>query len=221
MTSANVVGYQEIETQDGFTYVTPTFEKVDGSEPTFGDLVPAGDDAGWGGTEIIQTFDTEDGLAGYYVFYNEGMGYGPTGWYDEEQNCVNDLPIGGKGIGMIFESAACPLRFCGAVGQGEQDLSGIQSGLTYVGNCTPIDHDIQDFKVTGDGAGWGGTEIIQTFDEGGGLVDYLVYWDEGMGYGDTGWYNESNERVELPVPAGRAFIFESDGSFGLQLPASL
>ena len=155
--SANVVGYQTVETKSGFTYLTPTFEKVDGGVATLGDFVPAGDDVGWG-EEIIQAFNDTGALIGYYNFYCEDYGMeGGAGWYDEDGNQCNNTPLAdgkGAGISVCFESSSgVPMRFSGAVTKGKKIIADVIAGFTWIGNATPNELTIQDFIPVGDGVG--------------------------------------------------------------------
>jgi hypothetical protein len=223
--SANVVGYQTVETKSGFTYLTPTFEKVDGGVATLGDFVPAGDDVGWG-EEIIQAFNDTGALIGYYNFYCEEYGMeGGAGWYDEDGNQCNNTPLAdgkGAGISVCFESSSgVPMRFSGAVTKGKKIITDVIAGFTWIGNATPNELTIQDFIPVGDGVGWG-EEIIQVFDETNGLAGYYNYYCEDYGMADgAGWYDEEGNRINLPVPAGHGFMFESAGNATIELPSVL
>ena len=215
------VGYQNVEANDGFTYLAPTFEKVDGSPVTLGDIVPVNDGSGFG-TEIIQTFDEVNDVTGYYTYYCADM-YKPegAGWYDEDDNCCNDLEIGGAGIGILLDSPAATIQFAGAVTRGAKEVYVENSGFTYVANATPVEIDIQDFKVTTDGVGFG-MEIIQTFDEINDVTGYYTYYCEDMYKPEgAGWYNEDDAKVTVPFAPGFGCLLDCQGDVTIELPKVL
>jgi len=201
--------------------LAPTFEKIDGSAPTLGDIIPGGDSVGYGG-EIIQTFDSDNYVDGYYTYYCEDMGKPEgAGWYDEDENCWNSKELGGKGIGVLFESGAATVQFSGKVVKGKSVIEVANSGLSYVSNPTPVEMDIQKFVPTTDGIGYGG-EIIQTFDSENYVDGYYTYYCEDMGKSEgAGWYNEDEEKVTVPFTSGFGFLLDCGGDLTIELPAVL
>lgn len=188
---------------------------------TLGDILPIGEEAGFG-TELVTVFDANLDIAGEYTYYcaDYGMDEG-AGWYNEDGALCNSLQLGGNGMGVQIETQGATIQFAGSVAKGTVEIKGMTPGFSYVCNPTPIDQKLQNFVVIGDDAGFG-TELITTFDENLDISGEYTYYcaDYGMDAG-AGWYNEDGERVDVTIPSASGFIFECQGGVSIELPAVL
>ena len=223
MTSANVVGYQNVPTVSGFQFITPTFEKIDGSALTLGDVIPSGADAGWG-AEHITIFDSELYIAAAYTYYCEDMGMSDgAGWYnDEDSSFANAVSLGGFGRGVQIETQGSVVQFSGAVTSGTVSIPELNSGFVHICNPTPVAQSIQNFAVVGVDAGWG-AEHITIYDEQLYISGAFTYYCEDMGMSDgAGWYSDEDTSFATKAfEPSEGFIFESQGGVSIELPAVL
>ena len=87
--SANVVGYQEFNLNEGYGMTTATFAPVNGESISLQNLIPAGDGVGGYGDVVIQVMDSTGSWAGEYAWYTLAATGMPDGWYDTEMSLAD------------------------------------------------------------------------------------------------------------------------------------
>ena len=171
VTSANVVGYQNLTAPvSGYTWMTPTFEKVDGSVIKLKDITtstPMGvgdffitllDDKG------ATMVDPETKKTLKFKLVNPGK-YSTTtyhcGWYYYDAATADmknatfkeemfadefELPYG-TGIGINRTTKSITLVFSGAVAGQDKEITAPKSGYTWTGNVMPTDITLKDLNT--------------------------------------------------------------------------
>ena len=100
VTSANIVGYQEIGVENGYTLTTPTFYAVGGGAVDIQTIIPTGANVPDGSSTDkvrFQFLNEKSEVAGTYYWRDFTKDYKGTlvtfkGWYDKMSASKTDLP---------------------------------------------------------------------------------------------------------------------------------
>ena len=193
----------------GITAFVPTFVTVGGDWSGFSleNLIVDG----------LQDFDSLQILTGDVVtrslfWIPEYMGFGPTGWYDESYNLVdeeNQTFDAATGFYLSLASGGI-VTYLGEVKQ-SPNIVAFSSGVTAFGSGRPYPVKLSDIIFTGQ-QDFDSLQILT-----GDVVTSSLFWiPEYMGFGPTGWYDESYALVSsdymLPDGLGLYALFSAGGS---------
>lgn len=226
ITSANVVGYQDVVVPAGSSMRTATFKAITG-DYKISDIKVAGVFDGIG-DEYGQKVNA-DGTWGdtYYYLLAEGGMAEADGWYKDPTGGepVTDEDMLTVGQAFIFSSSAdLTFTYAGEVISGTADVS-VPAGTAMVGNPTPVAAKFSEIQVAGTFDGIGDEYGQKVNDDGTwGDTYYYLLADGGMAEED-GWYKDptGGEPVtddDVLEPAD-AMIFSSSADLVLSFPAVL
>jgi len=177
-----------------------------------------GADAAGDGTEQIQVLDGDGLSPTSYVWLNENVGM-DAGWYDIDtwEPIDATIPVG-NGF-LMNASAEMAITTSGEVA-GEATTVDVPAGFSVLGNCSPVDVDIQVMALD-EGAAGDGTEQIQVLDADGLSPASYVWLNENVGMG-AGWYDiDTWEPIVATVNAGEAFLFNTQAETTLTIPSAI
>jgi hypothetical protein len=212
LSSANVVGYQDIATPAGARLLTPTFENVGGGKYNLQNLVA--NNADNLGDATIQVMDIKTGMFGDVYYWwpadpSDPVTY-PAGWFSgsgAELPAVELNP--GEAIFFSTKKAGVSLTASGQVTQSAS--ANIPIGSSLIGNFTPSKCNLSDVML-------GGTPVkdlvvtIQVLNPTTGSFSDVYYWwnadpSDPLTY-PAGWFSGSGadlDEVELN-PGDSVFI---------------
>ena len=219
---------------------------------TLGDLVPAGN---WHMIDDFIKVFADNATVSYQAFYidadtaadlEEDFGKVTVGWYDvndeELSSCINanPLPMGTTIMAMaaddgayvttageVVESESGKIKFSWGKGEG--------GTFKMVGNCTPIDLNLEDFVP---GGNWHMIDdFIKVFADNATVSFQAFYIDaetaadleEDYGKVSVGWYDMTDEELancltgdSVPMAAGDGFMAMAadDGAY-IEIPSAL
>ena len=239
--SSNIVGYQSVTVEAGYSCFTATFKNVGDGELDLSALIPGKSDGSafatsgrtgtCAGKIIINKLSSDGSYGTSFAYYSTKT---PVGWYNVATGAsVADGEVvfkQGEGFAMnnsLGESATIRTS-------GEVDLickNAISSGFSIMGNAAPVDIDLTEivclkedgtaFAVSGRTGTCAGKIIINTLGADGSYGTSYAYYSTKS---PVGWYNVSTGVAatagEVPLKAGTAFaVNNSLGSAAiLQLP---
>ena len=213
-----MVGYQDIEVSgEGFTLIAPTFEKIDGEVFTLADLKGNFIDA-----ESVQFTDGDFNTdKEYFYFTVEGMGVEKDGWYDEDMNLADNVPVPNGASLMFASQGTTSIQFSGAVSKSKIKVTTVDTGFTAVGNSRPMNVKLSDIKFEG----VADADSIQFIDSNGGTEkEYFYFTVSGMGVEADGWYDgdmNSVDKEEIPAGSGVLFSAVNGTSVNISIPSAL
>ena len=213
-----MVGYQDIEVSgEGFTLIAPTFEKIDGEVFTLADLKGNFIDA-----ESVQFTDGDFNTdKEYFYFTVEGMGVEKDGWYDEDMNLADNVPVPNGASLMFASQGTTSIQFSGAVSKSKIKVTTVDTGFTAVGNSRPMNVKLSDIKFEG----VADADSIQFIDSNGGTEkEYFYFTVSGMGVEADGWYDgdmNSVDKEEIPACSGVLFSAVNGTSVNISIPSAL
>ena len=213
-----MVGYQDIEVSgEGFTLIAPTFEKIDGEVFTLADLKGNFIDA-----EAVQFTDGDFNTdKEYFYFTVEGMGVEKDGWYDEDMNLADNVPVPNGASLMFASQGTTSIQFSGAVSKSKIKVTTVDTGFTAVGNSRPMNVKLSDIKFEG----VADADSIQFIDSNGGTEkEYFYFTVSGMGVEADGWYDgdmNSVDKEEIPAGSGVLFSAVNGTSVNISIPSAL
>ena len=190
VTSANVVGYQEIGSNaSGFTMLAPTFLGVGNTEGcTLKDLRVTGYEGECKGKFVLQLLTSTGGDDGTYYWVDKS---GKTaGWYASALGSA--IPGGPESIniaagrGMWCKGVGMKLVPAGEVCKALTEFDTNESGFTATGNSSPVDITLDKLTVTGYEGECKGKFVLQLLTSTGG-DDGTYYWVDKSGK-TAGWY---------------------------------
>ena len=224
ITSANIVGFQDVAVPSGFCMRTSTFKALTG-DYKISDIKVT--NCPGGGGDMVQLMNS-DGTWGnaYYYLTMDGTGYVEDGWYKDDggAEAVTDEDVIKIGQSFIVTSSSdFDFTFAGEVITGKPEVT-IPAGFSIVGNPTPVEVKISGIEVI-DCLGGGG-DVGQKMNADGTWGDAYYYLTmDGTGYVEDGWYKDDGgaEAVtdEDILAAGDAMIFTATGEFTIKFPAAL
>lgn len=219
--SANTVGYQQIPTPQGSSMRCATFRTVlTASYPLSEIKVEGSDGVGDVNAQTISSAGLWDGE--YYYLTEDGWGV-PTGWY---KDAVGDEPaddvILPQGTALYITSANndVTLLVSGEVAKGNVTVPFAQ-GSGQIGNCTPVDVDLNDVTVEGsDGVGDVNAQAISSDGVWDGEYYYLT--EDGWGV-TTGWYKDAVGDIPADdvtlAPGDSLFVTSANNDVTFVFPA--
>ena len=228
--SANVVGYSSVQTGNGGSKALGASFAAVADEMNLQDLKVTGyaHEDGFDGELNIQFLD---GLGRMTDLYNwidipadpedeESVAF--FGWYDGEDNLVDDVIINpGDGLWVFSSSDAFGLQSAGQVIKTPTAVTLKTDGSTMVANPIPVNVNLQEVSVSGydHEAGFEGSINVQFLDGLGRMTD-LYNWidipadpedEESVAF--FGWYDGEDNLVEdVMVNAGTALWTYSDSN---------
>ena len=223
ITSANVVGYYTYDLEQGYNFVTPVFEGING-QMSIQDVKIIGSE-GWS-TEYIYGLDADGLLTGqnYSWQCGEATGLDYFAWIDESTGAEADYSFtNGTGFYLYADSEGLQLQTSGQVTVGAYTRE-LDQGYNFTGNFTPVDLDLQKITIEGS-EGWS-TEYIYGLDADGLLTGQNYSWQcgEATGLDHFAWIDESTgaEAVDVTIKAGQAlYLYADSEGLVLKLPAVL
>ena len=237
--SANVVGYNSVATGDGGSKALAASFAPVGETMSLQDLKITGynHEDGFDGELNIQFLD---GLGRMTELYNwidipadpedpDSVAF--YGWYDGEDNFVEDVTIEpGDGLWVFSSSKVFGLQSAGQVITKPTAVTLREEGSTMVANPIPVDVDLQDVSVAGydHDAGFEGSINVQFLD-GLGRMTALYNWidipadpEDPDSVAFYGWYDGEDNLVEdVTVDAGTAlWTFSDSSAYSLVFPGA-
>ena len=237
--SANVVGYTEtgLLSNGQAKGVGSAFVNVDNTDMTLANLTVVGYDTEEGYADMeIQAQQltgggaTLNGMTYYWCdFEEDGVKY--YGWYDENMNDYNSLPlIPGEGWWIYSSSDNYKIQTAGAVSDKPITvplLGGAQAKL--VSNPMPTSLDLGQVVIKGYNAeeGYADMEIqAQQLTGGGATLNGMTYYwcdfeEDGVTY--YGWYDENmNDYNSLELGSSEAlWVYSPSSSLYVEFPSPL
>lgn len=203
ITSLNIVGYQTLSGNEGFTVVAPTFITTAGAAQTFTYSSIQGT---FQVTDNLQFFDSLGNVNFTAIWLNEDAGKTP-GWYDSSDWDVSltdaTLPAGSAFFAQL--AAAGSIMFVGEVDKAATVITAGE-GFTVMGNCRPYGVKYSALVATGLQV----TDNLQYFDPIGNVNFTAIWLNEDAGK-TPGWYDSSDWDVSLAdveIPAGQGFFLQ-------------
>lgn len=198
--SVNIVGYQTLSGNAGFTVVAPTFVSVGSTtdEFTFGDI--QGDFVFF---DTLQFFDSAGNVNFQAYWLDENFGLTP-GWYDDAQVSLATTPVPAGSAFFASMASGGSIVIAGQVSADDVVISA-GAGFTVIGNCRPYDVTFGDLVCTGISF----FDTLQFFDAAGN-VNFQAYWlDENFGL-TPGWYDDAQSSLNSTViPSGQGFFLSA------------
>ena len=199
----------------------------------------------------VTTFTNDGQLDSEYVYIDEALveagvgGVEEIGWYTKESvdnwepvSAKEEIIPFGKGI-IILSDCGAEITCAGAVVDGDQSFkiySADEGGVTYTGNASPVEINLEDIAITPPEGGLTAdvSIYVTTFTNAGQLDGEYVYIDEALveagvgGVEEIGWYTkESVDNWEpvsagkVPLAAGQMVIILSDCGALFTIPSAL
>lgn len=197
--------------------IAPTFEKIDGEVFTLADLKGNFIDA-----ESVQFTDGDFNTdKEYFYFTVEGMGVEKNGWYDEDMNLADNVPVPNGASLMFASQGTTSIQFSGAVSKSKINVTTLDTGFTAVGNSRPMNVKLSDIKFEG----VADADSIQFIDSNGGTEkEYFYFTVAGMGVEADGWYDgdmNSVDNEEIPAGSGVLFSAVNGSAVNISIPSAL
>ena len=209
----NIVGYTQKTSVSGFNWLAPMFNSVGVNTVSLKDISISDGGAGgigWG-TEILQTLDDGGAVVSNYFYNDPAMD--PAGeqtgyyWADETGAPVDVNFSMGEGFLLYTASGDINYTVAGEVPEEAITLTSV-AGFNFTGNPFPSALPLSNIVISDGGAGgigWG-TEIIQTLDDGGAVVDNYFFNDPAMDPNgeqtDYYWADETGAQISVSLQPG-------------------
>ena len=227
--SSDIVGYQQIENQQGNTLQVATFNAVSGEGYDLQDIKPAGATVLGGGETAIQTLNADRTTAKKFFWLTDdewGTDNGEDGWFENPADTeeLADYTFG-PGEGFIFSSqnGTATVTYAGAVKY--PVALNVQQGNTLCGNFWPTTMGVQQITPAGATVLGGGETAIQTLNADR-TTAKKFFWltdDEwGTDNGEDGWFEnpaDTEELADYTFEPSEGYIFSSqNGTATLNFP---
>ena len=227
--SANVVGYDNVSTTNGFRALGMSFAPV-ANQMDLQELKVSGynHEDGFDGEINIQFLDSIGRTASKYFWYDipadeedpDSVAF--YGWYDGTDTLVEGVTVEpGQGFWLFSDSKEYGIQSAGQVITTSTAVTLYNGGLYMVANPIPVDINLQDIVVGGydHDNGFEGEINVQFLDTLGTMDSKYFWYDIPADEEDPdsvafyGWYDGSDEFVEsVVVEAGTALWTFSDSS---------
>lgn len=224
--SSSVVGYQTLDGNEGYTFVTPTFDGVSTSY-SIQDVKIIGANVTGEGAQSLQILDSEGNVQDedYYGWYNAGEAYknSPAGWFDGNFDAIERPLDLGQAFLLSNDDGEYTIQFSGKVVFTSIPAYECAEGYTSVGNITPIAKDIQKFALAGENVTGEGAQSLQILDSEGNVPDedYYGWYNAGEAYKNspTGWYDGNFDLAVRDIEPGQSFLISNDdGESTISIP---
>ena len=216
--SQNIVGYQTLTGNAGYTVVAPTFVSVG---DTLGQLTYSQITGEFQDTDNIQIFDVDGNVAATAIWLTAAGLYGvPTdGWYADDYSTAKGSDLIPAGAGFFVSMAnGGNIVIAGQVSQSAVVVPTV-SGYTVTGNCRPYDITYGNL----DCVGLQDTDNIQIFDVDGNVSATAIWLTAAGLYGvpSDGWYADdySTSKALDVIPAGQGFFVSCADVGTITIPA--
>ena len=240
VTSANIVGYQQILLPNGFSFFTATFKDCNSATLDLQKITSVQTDgsawktSGSGKTKCagditVQKISSTGAYLDEYCYFSTKS---PQGWYDSTGTTYAEAGTVtlANGEGLVIQNT----HQVGAklVVQGEVELAParvLPSGFSFCGNFTPVTIDLQDIASTQvDGTEWktsgsgktkcAGDITVQKISSTGAYLDEYCYFSTKS---PQGWYDSTGttyaERGTVTFVAGEGFVVQNTHQVGARL----
>ena len=169
--SANIVGYQQTNIPNGWSFKTVTFKNVSGATFDLTDIATfQGSGEPWGATGAsrclgnitIQKITVDGSYGTAYKYYSTSTNGELDGWQigSKTAKVAKGEVTFAAGEGMIIfcnKSTGAKFQFSGEV-ELSDTTAVIPNGWAFSGNCTPVAVDLTEIgTLQGTGAAWGTT----------------------------------------------------------------
>lgn len=191
------------------------------------DLKLIGDSITGGGATFICLLDENGLYSGEYAWWtpDDGTGEDEGCWFDGDNWEKLDVTISnGQGFYLYTVDSGLSIQSSGQV-KLESYSKPLNAGYNLVGNCSPVDLDVQKIKLTGDSITGGGANFICLLDSTGLYAGEYAWWtpDDGTGENEGCWFDGDNwEKISATIGAGEGlYLYTVDSGLTLTLPSAL
>lgn len=178
------------------------------------------------GANFICLLDNDGIFQGSYGWWipDDGTGEEEGCWFDGDNWAVIEETISnGQGFYLYAEDAGLSILCSGAV-KLEAYSKELAQGYNLVGNCSPVDLDLQAVKLNNVVSG-SGANFICLLDNDGIFQGSYGWWipEDGTGADEGCWFDGDNWAViEDTVAAGQGlYLYCEDAGLTLELPKAL
>ena len=210
----------------GYNLYSPVFKGIS-STLSLQDIKIVGDSVTGGGANLICLLDADGIFQGTYGWWlpDDGTGEEEGCWFDGDNWEVIEGTISeGEGFYVYAEDAGLSVQSSGAV-QLTQYSRALNQGYNLVGNCSPVDLDIQKITLDGESVTGGGANLICLLDADGIFQGTIGWWlpDDGTGEEAGCWFDgDLWAVVEGTVSAGEGlYVYAEDAGLTIKLPSAL
>ena len=220
------MGYQTLDGNEGYTFVTPTFDGVSTSY-SIQDVKIMGENVTGDAAQSLQILDDEGNVQDedFYSWFNAGQAYkdAPVGWYDENFDPAERALDIGQAFLLSNDDGEYTIQFSGEVVFSSIPAYECAEGYTSIGNITPIAKDIQKFVLSGENVTGDAAQSLQILDSEGNVPDedFYSWFNAGQAYKDApaGWYDENFDPAVRDIEPGQAFLISNDeGESTISIP---
>ena len=219
-----VVGYQTVDVTTGFNMITPSFTGVGQTSYDLQEIKLSGEGVLGEGAENIQVVDSDGNISATYMWISKDIsGAEEDGWCDDSFSLVDVSLIQGQSV-LLYTEGDGVATVSGEVATSNTKTYTVTANLGFnpVGNATPVDVDIQNIKLSGDGILGEGAENIQIVDSDGNIsATYMWISKDISGAEEDGWCDDSFSLVDYTIKAGMGFLLYTEGEGAVTLPTAL
>ena len=220
------MGYQQYALVQGYNLYSPVFEAINGSL-SLQDIKLVGDSVTGGGANSIVLLDADGMTQGTYGWWlpDDGTGEEEGCWFDGDNwEKINVTLTEGQGFYLYAVDSGMSILSSGQV-KLSQYTTTLGAGYNLVGNCSPVDLDIQKLKIVGDNVVGGGANSIVLLDADGITQGTYGWWlpDDGTGEDEGCWFDGDNwEKITATIKAGEGlYVYAVGPGMKLTIPSAL
>ena len=202
------------------------FEAIDGSL-NLQDIKLVGDNVTGSGANLIVLLDANGMTQGSYGWWtpDDGTGEEEGCWFDGDNWEVLDVTLSeGQGFYIYAASSGLAMQSSGSVKMTSYSIP-LGVGYNLVGNCSPVDLDIQKIKLTGESITGSGANMIVLLDANGMTQGSYGWWtpDDGTGEEEGCWFDGDNwEKLDVTISAGEGlYLYSANSGLTLSFPSAL
>ena len=191
------------------------------------DLKIQGDAVTGGGANFICFLNAGGVATGTYGWWtpDDGTGEEEGCWFDGDNwALIEDTVTSGQGFYIYAEDAELSVLSSGSVKLTSYNKD-LDQGYNLVGNCSPVDLDLQEIKFVGDYVTGGGANFICFLNAGGVATGTYGWWtpDDGTGEEEGCWFDGDNwALIEDTIAAGQGlYVYAEDAGLKLELPSAI
>ena len=191
------------------------------------DLKIIGDSVSGSGANFICLLDENGLYTGSYEWWmpEDGTGEDAGCWFDGDNWEKIDVSLSdGQGFYIYTVDSGLTIQSAGAV-KLTSYAKPLGVGYNIVGNCSPVDLDIQKIKIEGSSITGSGANFICRLDADGVYAGSYEWWlpEDGTGEDAGCWFDGDNwETIEATIKAGEGlYLYTVDSGLTLTLPCAL